>query len=917
MAGSIVQQWGAEGAAAATTLPSGNAPSNVAAGNFLVILSNSDTNVSCTVTQNSGTATLGTITQRETQTEAGTAETTKVYTCEVTGAGSLDLLATFGASDANRMLFAWEVTDVDAFFGSTSATDTGSNPTPTLTVNVTSPPAFGLMVGVDVQSGTPSTGSGWTSFGTFGSAVHLGRAQTRSVAVSGNLTGNFGNASLDRNNTFMVVFTEPAPPAITAQPVQQTAPSGATATFNATTTGATSFQWQEQIAGAWTNVSTGTGGTSEDYTTATLSSADNGRQFRLQATNAAGTTDSAEVFLFISGQPITGKGRNGWGSAWWRRSVRKAGSISGLKLATLRKRPSHGPNFDNEDFVAAWNDWFFPAASGGTHTTTGALAADAATIAGTAAHSALHATTGALASQDATIAGTAAHATLHATSGALSAQAATVAGTAAHQHATTGALSAQAATIAGSAAHQHATSGALSAQAAAIAGTAAHFTLHTSTGALVAQDATIAGTAADEHSNTGALTAQAATIAGTAAHLTLHTSTGALTAQDATIAGAAADEHASTGALTAQDATIAGTAAHLTLHTTTGALAAQDAAIAGSADHTTAGASHSTSGALTAQDATVAGAATHLTLHTSTGALTAQDATIAGTAAHQHTATGALAADAATISGAAAHLTLHTSTGALAADAAAISGAAAHEHATTGALAAQAATVDGTATHSAAGTHDATGALTAQDATMSGVAEHIGTGDSVLSPKFLGSPNVVIRKARAEEKPADAEPLPAQITNVPDAPLPVKLSPSIMDLLGFAPPVTPLPIETPEIPEFKVTVKPRKEPPAPDPAPEVAPLPPPPPPPPPVPRAEVDQMQVEAAAREKALSAQIASLEAEAAEVENALVRARARLAKVKQALVQRKQTVAQRKMNRQRAEEITRRLLKDLAEED
>ncbi len=873
MAGSIVQQWGAEGAAASTTLPSGIAPSNVAAGNFLVILSNSDTNVSCTVTQNSGTATLGTITQRETQTEAGTAETTKVYTCEVTGAGSLDLLATFGASDANRMLFAWEVTDVDAFFGSTSATDTGSNPTPTLTVNVTSPPAFGLMVGVDVQSGTPSTGSGWTSFGTFGSAVHLGRAQTRSVAVSGNLTGNFGNAGLDRNNTFMVVFTEPAPPAITAQPVQQTAASGATATFNATTTGATSFQWQEQVAGVWTNVSTGTGGTSEDYTTATLSSADNGRQFRLQATNAAGTTDSAEVFLFITGQPITGKGRKGWGSAWWRRSVRKAGSISGLKLATLRKRPSHGPNFDNEDFVAAWNDWFFPAASGGTHSTTGALAAQDATIAGTAAHSALHATTGALTSQDATIAGTAAHLTLHTSTGALSAQAATIAGAAAHQHAATGALTAQDATI---------------------AGTAVHNLLHTSTGALTAQDATIAGAAAHQHAATGALTAQDATIAGTAAHATLHTTTGALAAQASTIAGVAAHQHAATGALAAQDATIAG-----------------------SADHTTAGASHSTSGALAAQDATVAGAATHLTLHTSTGTLTAQDATIAGTAAHQHAATGALAADAATISGAAAHLTLHTSTGALAADAATISGAAAHEHAATGALAADAATIAGTAEHSAAGTHDATGDLAAQDATMSGVAEHIGTGESVLSPKFLGSPNVVIRGVKVEDKATNATPLPAQITNVPDAPPPVKLSPSIMDLLGFAPPVTPLPIETPEIPEFKVTVKPRKEPPAPDPAPEVVPLPPPPPPPPPVPRAEVDQMQVEAAAREKALNAQIASLEAEAAEVENALVRARARLAKVKQALTQRKQTVAQRKMNRQRAEEITRRLLKDLAEED
>lgn len=874
MAGSIVQQWGAEGAAAATTLPSGNAPSNVAAGNFLVILSNSDTNVSCTVTQNSGTATLGTITQRETQTEAGTAETTKVYTCEVTGAGSLDLLATFGASDANRMLFAWEVTDVDAFFGSTSATDTGSNPTPTLTVNVTSPPAFGLMVGVDVQSGTPSTGSGWTSFGTFGSAVHLGRAQTRSVAVSGNLTGNFGNAGLDRNNTFMVVFTEPAPPAITAQPVQQTAPSGATATFNATTTGATSFQWQEQIAGAWTNVSTGTGGTSEDYTTATLSSADNGRQFRLQATNAAGTTDSAEVFLFITGQPITGKGRKGWGSAWWRRSVRKAGSISGLKLATLRKRPSHGPNFDNEDFVAAWNDWFFPAASGGTHSTTGALA-----------------------SQDATIAGTAAHLALHTSTGALSAQAATIAGTAAHQHAATGALSAQ---------------------AAAIAGTAAHFTLHTSTGALIAQDATIAGTAADEHSNTGALTAQAATIAGTADHRTLHQTSGALSAQAAAITGTAAHQHATSGALSAQSATIDGTAAHQ--HVATGALTAQDAAIAGTADHRTL---HTSTGALSSQDAAISGTAAHE--HATTGALTAQAATIDGVADHiipgsTHSTSGTLAAQDATIAGSATHLTLHATSGALEAESSSIAGVAQHPHVATGALAADAATIAGTAEHSAAGTHDATGDLAAQDATMSGVAEHIGTGESVLSPKFLGSPNVVIRGVKVEDKATDATPLPAQITNVPDAPPPVKLSPSIMDLLGFAPPVTPLPIETPEIPEFKVTVKPRKEPPAPDPAPEAVPLPPPPPPPPPlppVPRAEVDQMQVEAAAREKALNAQIASLEAEAAEVENALVRARARLVKVKQALTQRKQTVAQRKLNRQRAEEITRKLLKDLVEED
>jgi len=485
----------------------------------------------------------------------------------------------------------------------------------------------------------------------------------------------------------------------------------------------------------------------------------------------------------------------------------------------------------------------------------------------------------------------------------------------------------------------HPSTGALTADAATIAGTAAHLTLHTSTGALTAQDATIAGTAADEHSNTGALTAQAATVAGTAAHLTLHTSTGTLTAQDATIAGTAADEHATTGALSAQAAAIAGTAVHLTLHATTGALAAQastiagvaahqhaatgalvaqDATIAGSADHTVPGSTHTTTGALAAQDATVAGTATHLTLHTSTGALTAQAAAIAGTAAHQHAAAGALAADAATIDGAAAHLVLHTSTGALTAQPAAISGAAAHEHAATGALAADAATIAGTAEHSAAGTHDAIGALAAQDATMSGVAEHIGTGESVLSPKFLGSPNVVIRGVKAEEEPTDAEPLPAQITNVPDAPPPVKLGRGVMDLLGFAPPVTPLPIETPEVPEPKVVS--RKPPTPPEAlaaeAPAVAPAP---PPPPPAPVAPVDPVKV-VEARLDALNSQLETALSEVAALRAKLedqASAQVQVKTVVERVVGDTTAIARREQNRQRAEEITRRLLKDLAEED
>lgn len=478
----------------------------------------------------------------------------------------------------------------------------------------------------------------------------------------------------------------------------------------------------------------------------------------------------------------------------------------------------------------------------------------------------------------------------HPSTGALAAQASTVAGSATHLllHTTTGALSAQAATITGSAAHQHAATGALTAQAATVAGTAVHNLLHTSSGALTAQDATIAGAA-----------------------LHPHTSTGALTAQDAAIAGAALHPHTSTGALAAQAATVAGDALHP--HTSTGALAAQDSAVAGAADHVIPGSTHSTSGALAAQDATVDGTATRLALHTTTGALTAQDATVNGAAAHQHAATGALAASAAAVDGTAAHLVLHTSTGALAADAAAVSGAAAHEHAATGALSAQAAAVDGSAGHAAAGVHIASGALAAGDATLSGAAEYIGTGENVLSPKFLGSPNVVIRGAKAEGKASDATPLPAQITNVPDAPPPVKLSPSVMDMLGFAPPITPLPVEVPEVPELKVKAKPRKEPPA-APAPEVAPPPPPAPPPAPVDPVKAVEVRLDAlnSQLETALS-EVAALRAKLEAQASAQVQVKTAVERVAVDTA----AIARREQNRQRAEEITRRLLKDLAEED
>lgn len=176
-----------------------------------------------------------------------------------------------------------------------------------------------------------------------------------------------------------------------------------------------------------------------------------------------------------------------------------------------------------------------------------------------------HPTSGALAADAATISGSAAHLTLHTTTGALSAQAATISGSALHPHTSAGALSSQASTISGAAAHQHAASGALAAQDAAIAGSAAR-----SAGAV-------------SHDTSGALAADAATISGTALHP--HTTTGILSAQASTISGQAAHEHATSGALASGAATISGDATHTApgSFATSGALQAGDAAISGEA----------------------------------------------------------------------------------------------------------------------------------------------------------------------------------------------------------------------------------------------------------------------------------------------------------------------------------------------
>lgn len=480
--------------------------------------------------------------------------------------------------------------------------------------------AMGSAVGPIFAIATSTNDRTWTPGASFTEIADWGTSAAAEYYTGLNATGTVTTditASGASNLAFSAVGFEEAPvnPVITAQPADQNVNAGATANFSVTATNATSYQWKKNGSNVGTN--------SSSYSL-TAAYADQGAQITVDCINASGTTTSSTATLRVAFE-LSGTGP---------RSVSLLGG---------------GPMGAGsvESYLRG------AAAAGGTHTTTGALAAQDATIAGTAAHLLLHTSTGALSAQAAAVAGTAAHATLHTSTGALTAQDATIAGTAADEHSSTGALTAQ---------------------AAAIAGTADHRTLHTSTGALAADAAAIAGTAAHENATTGALSSQAATISGAAQHQ--HAATGALAAQEAAISGTAdhttaGASHSTSGALAAQDATLAGSATHLTLHTTTGTLAAQASTVAGAAAH-----QHATTGALAAQSATVAGTAAHLTLHTSTGALFSQAASISGAAAHEHAATGALQAQAATISGTAAHTTsgTHDATGALQAQSATIVG---------------------------------------------------------------------------------------------------------------------------------------------------------------------------------------------------------------------------------------------------
>ncbi|MDX1773123.1 GEVED domain-containing protein [Oceanihabitans sediminis] len=91
-------------------------------------------------------------------------------------------------------------------------------------------------------------------------------------------------------------------PTITTQPTNATRTIPNTATFSVTATGSPTYQWQVSTDGGstWTDVTTGTGGTTNAYTTEATSAGMNDNQYRCILTNSCGDTTSNAATLSLS-----------------------------------------------------------------------------------------------------------------------------------------------------------------------------------------------------------------------------------------------------------------------------------------------------------------------------------------------------------------------------------------------------------------------------------------------------------------------------------------------------------------------------------------------------------------------------------------------------------------------------------------
>jgi hypothetical protein len=118
-----------------------------------------------------------------------------------------------------------------------------------------------------------------------------------SITAIGNGTSFLDSA--ESNKSDVTTKSPPVSPTISVQPVARTSIANATATFSVTATspdsGVLGYQWQVNTGSSWENVSSGSGGTTNTYTTASLAITASGYQYRVNVTNAKNGATSAAL----------------------------------------------------------------------------------------------------------------------------------------------------------------------------------------------------------------------------------------------------------------------------------------------------------------------------------------------------------------------------------------------------------------------------------------------------------------------------------------------------------------------------------------------------------------------------------------------------------------------------------------------
>jgi len=117
-----------------------------------------------------------------------------------------------------------------------------------------------------------------------------------SITAIGNGTTYLDSA--ESNKSDVTTNSPPGSPTISVQPQARTAIVNSTATFSVTATspdsGVLAYQWQVNTGSSWDNLAVGTGFTTNSYTTASLTLAANGYQYRVNVTNTKnGVTSTA------------------------------------------------------------------------------------------------------------------------------------------------------------------------------------------------------------------------------------------------------------------------------------------------------------------------------------------------------------------------------------------------------------------------------------------------------------------------------------------------------------------------------------------------------------------------------------------------------------------------------------------------